>query len=183
MVKFSGRTPRTERFGGPLFVGLWVGLCGCDSHNGEPLLHQNDDAQVVIDELRVEVGAHAGLAERTSEFVELQNSEAGHEGALHGHLEELEHGIGDMGMCEDVAPDLLDALIEMRGTCDAERGRHQDAMMSQTNITDGRAEEQRHQLEMTACLSELDEMMEEMRRGTSTAMCREHHGMDGRHRP
>ena len=184
MAKFLRRTPRTEFFGGPAFsIGLWIGLCGCGPDDGEPFRHQIDDAELVIDELRVEVGEHADLAERTTEFVDLQTSEAGHEQALHSHLQELEHGIGDMGMCEDVAPEHLDAIIEVRGKCDEERGRHNDAMKTQTNITDARVEERRHQVEMTTCLSELDAMMEEMRRDTGTAMCRGHHGMDGHRRP
>lgn len=182
MANFSRRKARTEGFGGgTLFIGLWMGLCGCGSDDGEALLHQIDDSQLVIGELQVEVGAHADLANRTSDLVELQDSEAGHEEALHGHLEDLKHGIGDMGMCEDVDPDLLDSMFGTRGACDEERGRHHDAMMTETNVTDARAEEQRHQVQMTDCLSELDEMMQEMRRDTGTAMCPQHHGMDGHH--
>ena len=184
MANFLLRARGTEAFGfGTLSIGLWVGLCGCGSGDAEAILHQIDDARFVIGELRVEVAAHAEFADRTSEFAELQDSESGHERALHGHLEDLEHGIGDMGMCEDVDPDLLDSMFGTRGACDEDRGRHHDAMMTQTNITDARAEEQRHKVEMTDCLRELDEMMQEMRRDTGTAMCRQHHGMDGHRGP
>ena len=163
-------------------LALATVACSPDADR-EPLAHQLDDAQAHADELRIEVTEHADAALAVADLAELQGMEATHDEVVRRHMDELDHAIEDMGMCDGVPDDRIDAMMGARDECGGERSHHHESVTAAADLDAARTEEQRHRTAMIGCLEDMSAMMHDMSADYGMMMCSGHHGMDDHDRP
>lgn len=166
-----------------LFIGAALALAAC----GEAAREQ--PATVYLDELGTHVAgfekdlaAHASEITVAPDLAAMMVVEADHMKGVQGHMDQMNHALGEMGMCSDDQGHMMstgmmaDLLEQARGECD----RHDAAMGEAPDMNTAMGEEAHHQDMMAGLMAQMMESRErmaagEMHGGSGMHMC----GMDG----